>query len=389
MHMKKVLPVALLCALALVLPCCRSGAAEEHHATRLGSPATRFAAPLATPEDLRTRFRSETLKPDVASILDQWGWKGAVGDLYRAALTNEITEVSIPIGARMPFMASREGGRPVCLRNVLWEGREPIGAYAFTFSSKGRRYRCVTPKPCSNFFLEDLGGPALALACDTPGEVLAGKPIKVGLTPRNIGDAAETQVAVTLPIPEGATCLSPTNAPVYSAGQLRWTLSELAPGATNQISAVFTLGQPGSLQFVAIARGDLGEAAQCACATRVSGIPAILLEVVDLEDPVEVGKEVTYEIRVTNQGSTAGTHLRIVCTLPGSQEFVSGTGITAVRAEGRTITMEPLPVLAPKAVASWQVRVKALAAGDVRFLTAVSSDQFPNPIHEDESTRQY
>ena len=43
--------------------------AQQHRATRLGHPATRFAPPLVTPEDLRARFRDEKLKPDIAEIL--------------------------------------------------------------------------------------------------------------------------------------------------------------------------------------------------------------------------------------------------------------------------------------------------------------------------------
>ena len=53
----------------------------------------------------------------------------------------------------MPFMSSREDGKAICLRNILWAGTEPISACAFDFSSNGRRYRCVMPKPCSNFFV--------------------------------------------------------------------------------------------------------------------------------------------------------------------------------------------------------------------------------------------
>jgi hypothetical protein len=79
----------------------------------------------------------------------------------------------------------------------------------------------------------------------------------------------------------------------------------------------------------------------------------------------------------------------MVCTLPASQEFVSGTGVTTVKAEARTITMEPLPALASKAVASWRVIVKVLEADDARFKVELRSDQFERPIHEDESTRQY
>jgi hypothetical protein len=44
-------------------------AAPQHRATHLGNPATRFAPPLATPEDLRALFKDPELRPDIASIL--------------------------------------------------------------------------------------------------------------------------------------------------------------------------------------------------------------------------------------------------------------------------------------------------------------------------------
>ena len=129
--------------------------------------------------------------------------------------------------------------------------------------------------------------------------------------------------------------------------------------------------------------------AQTRCDTQVLGIPAILLETADLEDPIEVGKEVVYEIKVTNQGSAPGTNLKVVCTLPDSEEFVSGTGSTQVQAQERAVTMETMPVLAPKAQAVWRVTVKALKPDDARFKVFVSSDQFQQPIQKDEATHLY
>lgn len=374
---------------SLAVMCVASIEAEEHLATFLGNPSTRFAPPLLTPEDLRDRFRDPALQPDIASVLSQWGWNGNLEDLHRAAQTNEIVELEILVGTRMPFMSSRRGGKPVCLRNVVWAGKKPVSAYAFTFSSKGRRYRCVTPKPCSNFYLEDLGAPALSLACEAPASEVLGRLVRVCLTLQNRGDAAEPRAVITLPIPDGASYLSPSQGIIPAPGYLTWKIPNLAPNASNQILADFVLPRVGSMTFTPSLQGDLSETIQSACSTRIDGIPAVLLEVVDLEDPVEVGKEVAYNIKVTNQGSAVLTNIRLVCALPGSQEFISGTGITTVSAQGSTITMEPVLSLASKDVASWDVIVKVLEAADARFKVELRSDQFEKPIPEDESTRQY
>lgn len=131
--------------------------AQQHRATRLGNPATRFAKPMKKPDDLRVMMRAEKMKADIAAILAEVAWAGDFADLDRAAATAEISTVQVAPGTRLPFMASRKNRKPHALKDVLWAGKKPIDAFAFEFSSKCNRYRLVTPKVCSNFWIEDLG----------------------------------------------------------------------------------------------------------------------------------------------------------------------------------------------------------------------------------------
>ncbi len=366
--------------------------AQLHRATRLGNPATRFAPPLYTPDDLRTRFRDPKLRPDFIAVLDQWGWQGNPDDMFHAAATNQIADIAIPVGERMPFMSTRENGKPICLRDVLWAGKEPAPAYAFNFSSKGRRYRCVTPKACSNFFLEDLGPepkPLLSLVCNAPAEVATGRAAEICLTLINHGNAPAPATTLTLPFPSGARLASKTDFAAVKNNHLVWEIPALEPNKGKQVCATFKLAQPGALNFNATAVSAITNLAASACETRVVGVPAILLEVIDLEDPVEVGKQVTYEIKVTNQGTSTGTNIRLHCALPASQQFVSTTGNTPATFADGAITMKEIPALPPKETVSWLVNVKALEADDARFKVELRSDQFEKPIVEDESTQQY
>ena len=471
--------------------------AQQHRAVRLGNPSTRFAPPLANPEQLRTLLTEEKTRADVASILQQAGWKGNVDDLRRAAATATITEVKLPKGTRLPYMSARKDGKPVALIDVLWDGEEPIEAYVFEFASNGRRYRCVTPKPCSNFLTIDLGpdqpalqliksapaeaglcepipmkitvrnictlpltrvlvadtlpaglkmadgrttlnldagdlkpgtgkeftfnvvasapggfvntvhaaaaeggaieatattlvrAPVLAIECNAPAEVIIGRPAEICFTVKNTGDAVEAKATLALLISAGATLSSATEGGVVSDGRVVWEMANLASQASKRVCVVVQSRQPGSLDFAPAVRGLCAQPVEAKCATRVAGVPAILIEVVDLADPIEVNQPVTYEIRVTNQGSATLTNIRLVCTVPDLQEFVSGGGVTEVHADGRTVTMESLPTLASKATATWRVVTKAAKEGDARFKVKLTSDQFQRSIGEDESTTQY
>ncbi len=380
-------PVLVLAFLTLV-----PVQAQQHRATRLGNPATRFATPLQRPEDLRAMLNSGKLRADVDFIAKESGFQGDLEDLRHAASNAVIVEIKIPVGTLLPAMSTRKNGKPVLLREVLWAGKEPIDAYEFFFASKGRRYRVVTPKACANFWVEDFGKearPTLTIACNAPAEVPLRRHVEVCLTVSNTGDAGESTTTVTLPMPLGAVLANTTAGGKGGGGKVTWELANLSAGRSTNVCAEFSVAQPGSLEFTATAQGNLAAAVQTSCETRVVGIPAILLEVVDLDDPIEVGKNQTYEIRVTNQGTGPLTNVKGICTLADSQEFVSGTGTSEVTAQERTITLGTLPALNPKDKATWRVVVRTLKAGDVRFTTELHSDQFPQPIKEIEATQQY
>lgn len=471
--------------------------AQQHRAVRLGNPSTRFAPPLKTPQDLRNLFSNEKLRPDIESILRQVNWQGNVDDLYKAAAAAEIREHKIPVGTRMPFMSARKDGQPVALMDVLWAGDKPADAYAFDFRSKGRRYQCITPKACSNFYVEDLGperltialtktlpaevsvcepfemsvalrntssqaltnvrvtdnlpdgwqtttgkktldlaagdlkpgegmlfkvqltalspgkyenrarvltaegataealavtrvqAPALELVCTAPPQAQVRRPVNVCFTLKNTGTVAERKATLQLSIPRGATVVNATAGGTVSENNLSWEVPDLAPGAVREICASLMASEPGELRFVSKAQGLCAPPTETACETKLVGVAGILLEVVDLEDPVQVGDNVTYEIRVVNQGSASLTNIKLSCDVPEQQEFVSGGGPTQVSAAGRSITMAALPLLEPRNTVSWRVVVKAIAAGDARFKTDLRSDEFAVPIQEFEATQQY
>ena len=102
-----------------------------------------------------------------------------------------------------------------------------------------------------------------------------------------------------------------------------------------------------------------------------------------------VGEDVTYVIKVTNQGTADGTNIRIVAYLEDTMRYVSSSGSTAARVSPSTITFEPLKKLAPKQFASWQLKIKAAKQGDVRFRVKLLSDQIKRSVDETEATNFY
>ena len=123
--------------------------------------------------------------------------------------------------------------------------------------------------------------------------------------------------------------------------------------------------------------------------TDVEGIEALLVEVVDDNDPVPVGEYITYEVEVTNTGSLEATGVAIKAILTPEMEFVESTVASKSRLDGKTLHFDVLPALAPSAKATWKVRIKAVGEGDLRFKLEVNSDQLQRPVSEEESSNFY
>ena len=145
----------------------------------------------------------------------------------------------------------------------------------------------------------------------------------------------------------------------------------------------------GEFKFQGSAQASRGLKEQKEHVTTVEGLSAIMLEVVDTEDPIEVGAETAYEIRVTNTGSKTETNLKLVCTIPDEMQFKTAQGPARFHEQGKDIVFDELPKLAPRADAIYRVMVKGIAAGDVRFRAQITSTNLVKPVMEMESTRIY
>ena len=246
---------------------------EVHRSTRLGNPATRFAPPLKTPEDLRRTLSSDALREDVQQVARLSGYLGDMADFRKAVETAPVKEIAIPPNTLLPAMSTRKKGKVDLLRNVLWVGRKPIDAYEFSFISGERRYRVVTPKACSNFWVEEQlppPKPELALNCEAPAESAGDALVEVCCTLKNVGELPEPQATLALPYPAGAKVRCVSGGPdVTDPARLTWKFDNLAPGEKRTVCANFTPTQAGTVTFAASATAQRAAGVTSSRETRV------------------------------------------------------------------------------------------------------------------------
>ena len=230
--------------------------------------------------------------------------------------------------------------------------------------------------------------PKLAVAVTGPKTRFAGRTANYTITVTNNGDADARDTVLTGAIPTAAKLLAASDKAMATGGQISWKLGTIKAGAARKVTMSLKMTQMGVVRVTGAATAYCSKA-NAQAITTVKGIPAILLECIDLEDPIEVGANETYLITVTNQGTAVGTNIVIECTLPPEQTFVSATAPTKETVKGKVLTFAPLKSLAPKAKVTYRLITKGIKAGDTRFKVSLISDQMTSPAGETESTHIY
>jgi uncharacterized repeat protein (TIGR01451 family) len=234
-----------------------------------------------------------------------------------------------------------------------------------------------------------VGLPILSMKKEGAGTQYIGRPVTYEITLTNKSDVPAKNTVLEDMIPSGVTGVKASAGAKLTDSKLIWEFGTLEPNASKNVKVSYTPNRAGILTSSATATAYCAEAVTSSVRTTVTGISALSLEVVDVEDPVRVGSHATYIIRVENQGSATATNIRVGCALEDTVRYVSSAGATTSSQEGQTLRFFPLPSLAPKAKAAWRVVVEAVRPGDVRFKATMVADQLSRPVEETESTHLY
>jgi len=216
-----------------------------------------------------------------------------------------------------------------------------------------------------------------------------GRNIDYSIKVTNIGDGDAVNTVLSDPLPQGTSFVRASNGGTFSANQMSWNLGTLAPNASKSVGATVKALNAGTILNTATAQADRTGRVSSSARTVVSGVSALLLEVIDTEDPLEVGGTGNYVITVTNQGTAEDTNIKVELELESNMTYVTASGPTPATISGNKITFAPLASLDSKSKAAWTVSVNAVEAGDVRSTVRMNSDQLSRPVMETEATTIY
>jgi uncharacterized repeat protein (TIGR01451 family) len=232
--------------------------------------------------------------------------------------------------------------------------------------------------------------PELKVGVTGPSKIFVTKNATYKVSAQNVGNADSANTTVMTSIPSGMQFVSASSGGSGSGNSVVWNIGTLAAGKAVSLDATFRAVTGGTGESVAKATGTCCQEASARAASDVQGIPAILLEVIDTEDPIQVGANEKLYVTVTNQGSAPDKNIVVKVSFEENLDYVAATGPTQGKSEdAKSVEFAPLASLAAGQKATWEIVAKASKEGDHRTTVVMTSDAISRPVQETEATRIY
>ncbi len=233
--------------------------------------------------------------------------------------------------------------------------------------------------------------PQLNIGIDGPKKRFLDRQATYTLSLANPGTAPARNVEMVAYLPKGVKFVQTDSQGQYDARQhaVFWALEELPQQKKGTVRLTVLPVEAGEQVLRIDGRAELGLTATQEQTVQVEGVTELAYSIADLADPVEVGGENTYEIRVVNNGSRAVTNVVVVAQMPQGLTAKEGEGPTAASTAGQKVTFEPLARMNPQDEAVFRIHCQAITEGDFIMKVQLACDEFPTPVSKEESTRVY
>ncbi|TWU03290.1 DUF11 domain-containing protein [Neorhodopirellula pilleata] len=206
----------------------------------------------------------------------------------------------------------------------------------------------------------------------------------------NNGTAPATNVEVIAYLDRGFTFVSTENNGHYDSNRhaVLWSIVNLPPGDAGSVPLTLLPVEEGDQAIRLEAVADLETRAQSESTVSVQSQAELSFSIADTADPIELGSETTYEIRVKNAGSRNDTNVQVRLVVPPGIELLQSDA--EVQTDGRGgLTFAPHGNLPAGGDLVYRVRVRGTQPNTHIIKAIVTSDQARVPVTKEESTMVY
>lgn len=236
----------------------------------------------------------------------------------------------------------------------------------------------------------EVTSPQLNVALNGPSRRFLERQATYNIQLENRGTAAATNVELIAYLDRGLTFVSTENEGQYDPNRhaVLWSLPSLPAGEAGSVPVTLLPVKEGEQAIRLEAIADLGAQAQRENTVAVESQAELSFSIADTADPIELGTETTYEVRVQNSGSRNDTGVQVALQLPPGMELLQSDADAQTDGRGRVV-FAPAPQLAAGDELVYRVRVRGVQPDTHVIDAVVTSDQSRVPVKKQESTMVY
>jgi uncharacterized repeat protein (TIGR01451 family) len=225
-----------------------------------------------------------------------------------------------------------------------------------------------------------------------PAKQVEGETAEFTIVITNSGPDAATNVTVTDHVDPALEPKTASKGYQWDGADMVWRISRIESGKSVQLKILCQCTEAAdnlcNRVTVTSEEGDRVSDESCLEVTLANAVAGLQVAIAEDGDPVAVGKQQTYRITVTNNGTAAEEQVAVSVTVPDQMSPVPAgiQGSTAGKASGKTVRFAPAATLAPGKTLTFAVAAVANAAGQGTAHIEVTSKTQTTPVIEEATT---
>lgn len=231
-----------------------------------------------------------------------------------------------------------------------------------------------------------------------PNIAYLNSPFDWTVTVTNTADTTLSNVILKATVPQEVRATVASDSGAIGPGSIEWKLGEMKPHEPRTVKvSVETVKLSAKATLSAAVMADavngtqlVGDpvAAKAEGSVAVIGSPVLVLDVATPPASVDVGKRLTFQVRVKNQGTVAVRNIQVTGKVPPELKGIQGTGPVQGRVDPTGPVVFPaVDELQPGATLTYSVVVEGAKAGPAVFQAVVNASHLAKPLQEEQNTR--
>jgi len=333
----------------------------------------------------------EILNPPTASVGQEVPFEVVATNRGKLWLTELVLHVKLDSGLRHPAGAEIEADVGNLDPGVTKTFRVPltavrVGRQQITAKISAAGNITATARAAVN-----VAPPGLSVRLPASTRLWLDRETDLRIDVGNHSEQPTRNVTVSSALPEHVDFVAASDRGIYqaSARTVQWLLDIVPPWETRSLSVRVQPRKPGELAQEVVARAEALPEARAQSILQVEAHSDLKVSVTPRDNPLEVGRDTIYEVRVQNHGDAPATNVQLKLTMPLGLTPGFAQGPSGHRVENRIVTFDPVPRLPPRTQAVFHLGATAQAEGDWRVRVQVRSDQDRQPLVREVATMAY